>query len=307
MKVLVTGGAGFVGSHVVSALLNAGHEPYVFDMHQPRQGLFVEGNLTRKEDILAATTGVDAICHLGAVGDVYLAFDDPALAAAINVLGTANVMEAALHNRLHKVIYASTWEVYGHPQYQPFDEQHPCMPDHPYSITKLSGEQIALSYDRLKGVPVVALRLGTAYGLHMRPNSVFSLFIDRAQKEQPITIQGDGHQSRQFTHASDIGRAFVNALESDVHDTVYNIVAEQSISIRQLAEMTVAELPTEIVFTAARLGDVKSAVISSEKAKNELGWTSLRPFAEGLRELIFARTTNNDRIPVTAERRSSRA
>lgn len=289
MKVLVTGGAGFVGSHVVSVLLNAGHEPYVFDIHQPEQGIFVQGDLTRIEDILAATTGVDAICHLGAVGDVYLAFDDPVLAAMINVVGTANVMKAALHNRLQKVIYASTWEVYGYPQYQPLDEQHPCMPDHPYNITKLSGEQIALSYDRLKGVPVVALRLGTAYGLRMRSNSAFSIFIDQARKGQPITIQGNGHQSRQFTHAHDIGRAFVTALESDVHGSVYNIVAEQSISIRQLAEMIADELPTEIVYTTARPGDIISAVVSSEKAKNELGWTSLIPFQEGLRELILFR------------------
>lgn len=289
MKVLVTGGAGFVGSHVVSALLHAGHEPYVFDVHQPTQGEFVQGDLTRIEDILAATTGVDAICHLGAVGDVYLAFEDPVLAATVNVVGTANVMKAASHNRLQKVIYASTWEVYGDPQYLPLDEQHPCIPDHPYSITKLSGEQIALSYDRLKGVPVIALRLGTAYGLNMRSNSVFSLFIDQARKGQPITIQGSGHQSRQFTHARDIGRAFVMALGADVHGAVYNIVAEQSISIRQLAEMITDELPTEIVFAPARLGEIVSGVVSSEKAKNELGWRSLVPFQEGLRELILSR------------------
>ncbi len=292
MKVLVTGGAGFIGSHVVRALLNAGHEPFVFDIHQPDQGIFIRGELTRTEDVVAATAEVDAVCHLGAIGDVYLAFDDPVLAATVNVVGTANVMQAALHNQLHKVVYASTWEVYGHPQYQPLDEKHPCMPDHPYSITKFSGEQIALSYDRLKGVPVVALRLGTAYGLGMRPNSVFSIFIDHARKGQSITIHGNGYQSRQFTHARDIGRAFVTALESNIHGAVYNIVAEQSISIRQLAEMIAAELPTEIVFTEARVGDVISAMVSSAKAKKELGWTDQVSFQEGLRELIVHRTTD---------------
>jgi len=288
MKVLVTGGAGFVGTHVVNALIAAGHDPYVFDIQEPRYGTFVRGDLTRLDDLVAATADVDAVCHLGAVGDVYLAFENPPLAAALNVTGTAHVMEAALRNKLRKVVYASTWEVYGHPQYQPLDELHPCAPDHPYNITKLAGEHLALSYDALKGVPAVALRLGTSYGPYMRPNSVFSLFINKAKARQPITIQGTGGQSRQFTHARDIGRAFVAALESDAHGSMYNIAAEEKISIKQLAELVAAELPTDIVYTEARVGDVPPASISSAKARRELGWSSQVPFQEGLRELLYA-------------------
>ena len=288
MKVLVTGGSGFVGSHVVDALIAAGHEPYVFDLREPRSGTFLRGDLTRLDDLVLATAQVEAVCHLGAVGDVYLAFNDPPLAAALNVVGTANVMQAALQNQLRKVVYASTWEVYGDPHYEPLDELHPCNPDHPYNITKLAGERLALSYDALKGVPVVALRLGTAYGLRMRPNSVFSIFIDRARKGEAITIQGTGSQSRQFTHARDIARAFVLALAADVHGSAYNIVASESISIRQLAEMVTAELPTEIVCTEARVGDVPPAMISSEKAAQQLGWTSGVNFRDGLRELLYA-------------------
>jgi len=295
MRVLVTGGAGFVGSHVVDALAEAGHEPWVFDIVRPSTGEFVRGDLTQLADLIAATAGMDAICHLGAVGDVYLALENPPLAASLNVVGTANLMQAALQNKVGKVVYASTWEVYGHPQYQPLDEQHPCNPDHPYNVTKLAGEQLALAYDALKGTPVVALRLGTAYGPRMRPNSVFSIFIDRASKGQPITIQGSGSQSRQFTHARDIGRAFVAALEANVRHTVYNIVAEELISIRQLAELVAAQLPTDIVFTEARAGDISPARSTGAKAKQELGWSSQIPFKEGLLELIQARVAG----PVT--------
>src|SRR5919202_2236497 len=238
MKVLVTGGSGFVGSNAADVLEEQGHDVTVFDRVAPRRDhRFIRGDLTRLEDVVAATEGMDAVCHLGAVGDVYLAFERPYLAADLNVRGTAHVMEGAWKNGLHRVVYASTWEVYGHPHYQPIDEKHPTAPDHPYSITKLAGEQLALAYYRLRQVPVVALRLGTAYGLGMRPNAVFSIFINRAITGEPITIAGTGAQSRQFTHARDIGRAFGLALEQDVDGEVFNITADESISISQLAEI----------------------------------------------------------------------
>ncbi len=287
MKVLVTGGSGFVGSYVVQALLQSGHEPLIFDRVPPAQGSFFEGDLTCRKDIMEAASGVEAICHLGAVGDVYLALEDPARAATMNVVGTAQVMEAALKHKLRKVIYASTWEVYGHPLWQPIDEEHPCSPDHPYNITKYSGERLALSYDALKGVPVIALRLGTAYGLGMRPNAVFSQFLRQAHMGCSITIQGDGHQARQFTHGRDIGRAFVAALEAQHNGRVYNIVARENISIRQLAWMIAEQLPTQIIYTPARVGDVLPALISSSRAEEELNWRSQVSFVEGLRELIM--------------------
>lgn len=205
MRILVTGGAGFIGSHVVDALREANHDVVVFDLNPPPGShYFVQGDLTNLDDLVRATQGIDYVCHLGGVGDVYLAFENPPLAAACNVMGTANLMEACLRNGAKKVVYASTWEVYGEPRYQPMDESHPCNPDHPYNITKLSGEQIALSYDKLKGVPVISLRLGTAYGTRMRLNSVFSIFIKRARNKEPLTIKGSGAQSRQFTHGKSV-------------------------------------------------------------------------------------------------------
>lgn len=286
MKVLVTGGSGFVGSYVVQALLHAGHEPLIFDRVPPTRGDFFAGDLTCRQDVMEAASRVDAICHLGAVGDVYLALEDPVRAVTMNVVGTAHVMEAALQYKLRKVVYASTWEVYGHPLRQPIDEEHPCSPDHPYNITKYSGERLALSYDTLKGVPVLALRLGTTYGLGMRPNAVFSHFLRQARTGQPITIQGDGHQARQFTHGSDIGRAFVAAVESEHRGRVYNIVAHENISIRQLAWMIIKQLPTRIIYTPARPGDVLPALISSARAEAELHWRPQVAFSEGLAEMI---------------------
>src|SRR5438552_1994257 len=189
-----------------------------------------------------------------------------------------------------RLVYASTWEVYGEPRYQPMDEDHPTAPEHPYSITKLAGEQLALAYHRMRGIEVSALRLGTAYGTRMRPNSVFSLFADRAMRGEAITIQGTGEQARQFTHARDIGAAFGAALERAEPGGVYNIVDDRMVSIRELAEQVVKIVPTKIEFAPARKAEVPSALVSNARARAKLNWIPKVSFEEGLRELVEERT-----------------
>ncbi|GAC1406386.1 MAG: SDR family oxidoreductase [Chloroflexota bacterium] len=286
MRVLVTGGAGFLGGHVATELAEAGNDVIIFDQAESTLFPTRRGDLLDADSVKAAVRGMDAVCHLGAVGDVYLAFERPALAAAVNAVGTANVLDAAHHAGSTKVVYASTWEVYGEPEYSPLDEQHPTRPDHPYNITKLAGEHLVLSYDRLKDVPGVALRVGTAYGTGMRPNSVFSIFIRKAANREPIVIHGSGSQSRQFTHATDIGKAFALAIEPDVRGEVFNIVANEAQTIRELAEAIGRSLPTEISFGEARVGDVPSATVSNAKARQVLGWEPSMLFQEGLNQLI---------------------
>jgi len=293
MKTLVTGAMGFLGGHVAEALLAAGHEVIVFDLvdeERPHlaEATIVCGDLLDVAAVDAACVGCDAICHLGGVGDVILAAREPAQAAAANVVGTVNLTTAAQKTGVSRLVYASTWEVYGEPHYQPIDEAHPCSPDHPYNITKLAGEQLVLAADRLGGVPTIALRLGTAYGARMRSNTVFSRFIDAARGGLPITIQGSGRQSRQFTHARDIARGFLLALKADCRAEAINLVAEESITIQGLAEMVVARFPTELRYTEARAGDVSPARIHSGRARRLLGWQAEIPFSLGLGELLDA-------------------
>jgi UDP-glucose 4-epimerase len=243
------------------------------------------GDFLDPASIEAALKGHDAVCHIGAIGDVYLAAREPSLAAAVNVTGSSNVAQAALKVGA-RVVYASTWEVYGPPQYEPVDEEHPCNPDHPYNITKLAGERMLLAASHLQQLPVVALRLGTAYGPGLRPNSVFRIFIDKARKREPITIQGDGSQARQFTHSRDIARAFSLACRSDTSGVVLNTVAEESVSIKQLAEAVISRHPTELSFGPARLGDVAPALISSKRIEGVLGWRPEVDFETGIQELL---------------------
>jgi UDP-glucose 4-epimerase len=289
MKVLVTGAAGFLGGHVARRLLEDGFEVTSFDLgpNGVPEVRSVIGDLLDAEGLQAAAKGQELICHLGAIGDVYLAAQNPALAAAVNVTGSANVAAAA-RGAGARVVYASTWEVYGRPLYEPIDEDHPCEPDHPYSITKLAGERLLLAADHLQGVPVIALRLGTAYGSGLRPNSVFRIFIDRAQRGEPITIQGDGSQARQFTHVSDLARAFSSACRSELHGVALNTVARDAVSIKQLAELVVHRFPTEVTFGEPRPGDVPPALVSSNRVRAMLGWRARIPFEEGVAELMDA-------------------
>ena len=287
MRVLVTGAAGFLGRHITRHFRDVGWSVTGFDIamfEEPGVELF-QGDLTKANAVEEAIDKVDVVAHVGAIGDVYLAGRQPALAAEVNVVGTANVMEAARRHGV-RVVYASTWEVYGDPQREPLDEEHPTMPDHPYNITKLAGESLALAAARLEGVSVLALRLGTAYGSGLRPNSVFRIFIDRARLGKPLTIQGDGMQSRQFTHTSDIARAFELAAHSSASGIALNVTAPETISIKELAERVVERFPTELTFGEPRPGDVPSALVSSRKAKETLGWEAEMPFSRGLDQLI---------------------
>ncbi|HKY48013.1 MAG TPA: NAD-dependent epimerase/dehydratase family protein [Acidimicrobiia bacterium] len=287
MRVLVTGANGFLGRHVARVLGEGGLEVTGFDLHaDATTGVrSVVGDICDFTQIRQASVGKDVICHVAAIGDVYLAAKDPPLASRVNVTGSANVAEAAVANGC-KVVYASTWEVYGQPQYEPIDEKHPTAPDHPYNITKLAGERLLLAADHLRGVPVVALRLGTAYGTGLRPNSVFSLFIDQARRGEPITIQGDGSQRRQFTHASDLAKAFLLACQSDVHGQPFNTIAPEQISIKDLAELVIRRLPTELVYAEARFGDIPSGQLSADAIKRVLGWEPETSFESGLNALI---------------------
>lgn len=286
MRVLVTGAAGFLGSHVVDILRAQGLTVFGLDSRKGGDESIIEADLLQRDSLGSILREFDAVCHLAAVGDVYLAFENPPLAAAVNVVGTANLLDACRDAGIHKFVYASTWEVYGKPLYQPIDEDHPCCPDHPYNITKLAGEQLALSYDHLRDLPVISLRLGTAYGSRMRPNSVFSIFIRKARLGEPITIKGTGEQSRQFTHASDIGRAFYAALTSDIRAEVFNVVADEPVSIRQLAELVSTHIPTSVRFEPERPGDITPALISSSKARQYLRWEPRVRFDEGLLTII---------------------
>jgi len=289
MKVLVTGASGFVGAHVARLLKTTEHYVATLDCRDSEFAEHYRLSLADYDALCSVVKGFDAVCHLAAIGDVYVAADQPHAAAASNVTGTANLVLACAKAGLQRFIYASTWEVYGSPRHEPIDESHPCFPDHPYSITKLAGEQLSLAADHLQDLPVIALRLGTAYGLGMRSSSVFTRFLDAAISGRHITINGTGRQARQFVHTTDIARAFKAALESSERRCVLNIVGDEMISIRELADRIALRFPAHIQYGAERVGDIATARVSNDLAKQKLQWFPEVSFTEGLEQLMTAR------------------
>ncbi len=276
-KVLVTGSAGFLGKNLVNFLKEKGFEIREFDKKTGQ-------DLLSAKDLEKALVKVDFICHLAAVGDVYYAAENPAEAAISGVAGTVNLVKLSQKYQIKKIVYASTWEVYGQPSYQPIDENHPTNPDHPYSIAKLAGELMIRS--KLFSVPWVILRLGTAYGLHMRQNAVIPVFINLAKNGKPIKIFGTGAQTRAFIHAEDIANAFYLALTAKVENQIFNITSNELISILDLARLVTKHFPTKIESAPARAADVSPAKVTPQKAERILGWKPEIKFKDGFEKLI---------------------
>lgn len=276
-KVLVTGSSGFIGKNLTEFLTKKGFEIIQFDKKTGQ-------NLLNEKALEKSLKKADFVCHLAAVGDVYQAAKNPVEAAVSGLAGTANLVKIAQNFKVKKIIYASTWEVYGKPIYQPMDEEHPTNPDHPYSISKLAGELMLKS--KLFNIPWVILRLGTAYGQHMRQNAVIPTFINLAKEARPIKIFGTGTQTRAFAHARDLANAFYLALEKNIKNEIFNVAGNELISILDLAKLITRHFPTKIEFAKARTADIPPAKVSCQKAKKILSWQPKIPFKKGLEEFL---------------------
>ena len=288
MRILVTGSSGFIGRAVVNYLTEATrHDVRGFDLRPSTGGAGAEicGDLCDLATVESACRGVDAVVHLGGVGDVDVFAQQPSFATRVNVESTTNVAIAAAKARA-RVVYASTWEVYGEPEYQPIDEAHPCRPGDFYSASKLAGEEILAAAARSESLRVTTLRLGTAYGPRMRANAVIPRFAAAASASAPIAVSGDGSQRRQFTHTLDIARAIEAACESDGEHCVVNLVANQEISIRQLAEHIGARFGVPVRYGPPRRIEPAASRVSSAKAARVLGWTERGTFFEELDRIL---------------------
>jgi UDP-glucose 4-epimerase len=293
VRVLVTGGAGFIGSHVVDKLRAAGHEPRIFDLrpsphHEPGEVDTYIGDLLNVHDLCDAMRGCDAVAHLAALADVGIVADEPVEAEALNSRGTLNVLEAARHSGVERVVYASTIWVYSDGCGAQVDEDTTVgLPSHLYTATKLAGEMYCKSYSELYNVEFTILRFGIPYGPRARPAAVIPAFVRKAVEGEPLTIAGAGDQSRRFVYVEDLAQGVADALRPVAANRVYNLVSDRDVSIKEIAH-TVRELvgDVEVVHTEARAADLGGVVVCGQRASRELGWEASTPFEEGVRRYI---------------------
>jgi UDP-glucose 4-epimerase len=302
-RVLVTGGAGFIGSHVADAYLAAGCEVTVLDSlvhgrtsNIPAGAEFVELDIRDAEAARVIAEGrFDIVNHHAAQMDVRVSVDDPRFDASVNVDGLLNLLEAARRSGVGRFIYVSSGGVvYGEPEVRPTPESEPKVPESPYGVTKLAGEQYLYYYHRVHGLEYVALRYSNVFGPRQDPHGeagVVAIFSNRLIDERAITVFGDGEQTRDYVYVGDVVAA--NLLLSEqpfgragsLDDRGFNVGTGVETSVNRLARTLMdaagAEVPVE--FAAARAGELLHSSLDTSKLRG-LGWAPRTSLAEGLGE-----------------------
>jgi len=294
--ILVTGGSGFIGSYVVSLLHKCGYEVRNIDAKIPKEGArgsFVKGSILDKKAISRAMKGCSAVLHLAAQVDVQASIKNPSHDFKTNALGTLLLLEEARKNHVEKFIYASSAAVYGMPSSLPISESHSTSPISPYGISKLTGEKYTVLYSSLYSMDTTALRLFNVYGEGQNPKSPYSgvitKFSSRIGNGLPPVIFGDGRQTRDFVHVSDVANAFFLALKSKRgNGSVVNIGTGKETTLNELANVMIELSGKKLrpIYKEAREGDIKRSVADISKAGKLLGFKPKVSLREGLSSLM---------------------
>jgi len=301
MHVLVTGAAGFIGSHVVDRLLAEGHvvtgvddfDPYYARaIKQANMAGFLDHERLRfleldlaSADLSAAIQGIDAVVHLAATAGVRGSWGDSfETYIEANVLATQRLLEAARSRPLQVFLYASSASVYGNEALEAVSEERLPAPHSPYGVTKLAGEHLAHLYRRVHGVPTVALRLFSCYGPRERPDKAIETFLTAARDGHPISIYGDGSQRRDFSYVGDIVQGIRAALERQPVGEILNLARGQTHSLRRVVQTIekVTGVSLEASYLPAEAGDVRVTHACIEKARRLLGFEPRVSLEEGI-------------------------
>ncbi|HVO55466.1 MAG TPA: NAD-dependent epimerase/dehydratase family protein [Solirubrobacterales bacterium] len=312
MRVLVTGGGGFIGSHVVDRLISRGITPRIFDLsaspyHSPLEVETFTGSITDAANLDLAMRDCDAVIHLAAVADVGHVLADPVLAEEVNTRGTLNVLEAACRAKVGRVVYGSTTWVYSDCPEQEVDEETAIpAPRHLYTATKLAGETYCAGYSELYDLEYTVLRFGIPYGPRARAAGVVAKFTDLSFEGKALTIAGDGSTTRSFIYVEDLADGIVAALAPEAAGRTYNLSGDEVVTILEIAERVQENVDTcEITHTPPRPGDFPGKTISNERALAELGWEAKTNFKEGVRKYVeWVRNTTRPPDPVPGKQPS---
>ena len=298
MKVLVTGGAGFIGSHLVERLAADGHSVTVLDNLSTGKKGNLDGvrrrtdlsvqqvDVASYDEIRPLFDGVQWVFHLAALADIVPSIQKPLLYHRSNVDGTVAVLDAARSAGVERFVYAASSSCYGIPDELPTPETAPARPMYPYALTKHVGEQYVLHWERVYGLPAISLRLFNVYGPRARTSgsygAVFGVFLAQKLSGRPFTVVGDGNQTRDFTYVTDVADAFVRAAKSDVSGEVFNVGSGGTYSINHLVSL----LGGETVHLPKRPGEPDCTFADTAKIVEDLGWRPATSFEDGTRSLL---------------------
>ncbi|MCA3266155.1 MAG: NAD-dependent epimerase/dehydratase family protein [Azospirillum sp.] len=294
---VVTGGAGFVGSHAVDLLVSRGYAVRVVDNLTGGRLANLDGHRANPDvtmderDIRAVNpadalfAGADVALHFAGIGDIVPSIERPAEYMSVNVQGTVAVLEAARNARIRKFVYAASSSCYGLAAV-PTSETAPIAPEYPYALSKYLGELATFHWARVYGLPANSIRLFNAYGPRSRTSgaygAVFGVFLKQRLARKPLTIVGDGTQKRDFVFVTDVARGFLAAAETEISGEAFNIGAGDPQSVNRLAEL----IGGERTYIPKRPGEPDCTWADIAKARNLLGWRPLVAFSDGVAEVL---------------------
>lgn len=296
--VLVTGGAGFIGSHLVDELVDRGSNVTVLDdfSSSSKQNLeksihrikIIKGDVRDKETVYSLVRDVDLVFHLAANASVPKSVKEPRLDYEKNSSGTFNVLDACRRHDVDGVVYSSSAAVYGKPQYIPMDEEHPTEPVSPYGASNLSGEKIGQAFSNTYGLPFTSLRIFNVYGPRQDKYVMYDFYRKLRQNPNELEVLGSGEQVRSFCYIKDAVKAFVLATKKG-HGDVFNLSGDNQIKIKELVKKMIDKMncQTKIKYTnQSWKGDIKKLVPDNSKIKEELGFEAKTNLSDGLDNLI---------------------
>ncbi|MCC7369135.1 MAG: GDP-mannose 4,6-dehydratase [Chloroflexi bacterium] len=300
MRAMVTGGAGFIGSHLVELLIAEGHDVSIVDdlSTGKRTNILPEAHFyfadIRSEEIkdVISTERPDVIFHQAAQSSVKVSTDDPRRDADINILGLIRLLDAASASGVRKVVFASSGATYGNPQYLPMDEDHPQLPESPYGITKLMSEHYLKYYALDRGVAFTALRYGNVYGPRQDPHGeagVVAIFTQQLLDGKTPTVHWDGKQTRDYVSVKDVARAnLAAAFRGD--GRAFCIGTGKGTSVNTIFSLLCKATGRDVepMHSPRRPGDLRHAHFDCTRARKELGWTATMPLQQGLTDTVQA-------------------
>ncbi|MBU4189573.1 MAG: SDR family oxidoreductase [Candidatus Thermoplasmatota archaeon] len=294
-KVVVTGGAGFIGSHLVDRLLKDANDVIVLDdfsngrmenlsPHLDNNGLEIKNvDVSNFQEIKDYFTDVSWVFHLAALADIVPSIQNPLKYHKANVDGTASVLEASRKAGVERFVYAASSSCYGIPDIYPTPENADIRPMYPYALTKYIGEQYTLHWGKVYGLPAVSLRLFNVYGPRARTSgtygAVFGVFLAQKLAGKPFTIVGDGNQTRDFTFVTDVVEAFILAAKSKLRNEIFNVGSGNHYSVNKLVEL----LGGDVVHIPKRPGEPDCTFADISKITKKLGWKTKISFEEGVK------------------------